>query len=625
MSLILICVYSAMGAQEIQEITGFPGDRSSIIDNLRANHAHSSYPLRNLVDTSKPVNNRMYFSGRSEDDSWTEGAYLEVDVKADALDPSKDEDIFVMIRRYQNSTYPNAQPTMMEVKGKVDNSEWKTLFYSFFLFRGPYTTEYSEAIPVAKLAVDGAMPTKLRFEVVTTNNNRRFESVENSYHPIGMTGFDVIKIRRGDPYNFTMLDRTHLTTDYLKDIHDFTFVPSHGVVDPVNCPSEWSEITDSDRQTLKDKEIDIELPDFTFIDSSNSKYDLDAGQYRQRTHTIEHIVYAIPGDMVMLYSYYGMTGVDNYLENFSHWYNYKTGGRLSYKPDWGDGIEREYELLDFLNDPSQIQITDKAGYFGGQSMNIERITVNSPDEYVAMVNKLNSETTKPHFVEITADLDFTGKEVPMIKSFHGVYNGNGHRISNLIYENKEDNAGLICQTTSNTVVENVVIDATCRFVAKSHVGGVIGQHSKGSLTIRNIHTEATVYGTAASPSEQTATGLLGYCNNGAYTPLLIEDCYVGGKIGNEATNHGSSHNAALIGWWQTNGNTAPAELKNVIVDCEITGYDGANNRKYIRSYHSTNEYPVSIDADGTIHKGVFSFYNCYGNIDTEDLCWFTTS
>lgn len=623
-SLMLVWVYTVAQAQDPQEIQGFHGDTFSIIKNLRANHVHASYPLSNLAGTN---NKLMYFSGRSEDvaGGWKEGAYLEVDVMDGILDPTKDEDIFVMIRRYDNSTYPHAQPTMMEVKGTADESNWKTLFYAFFLFRGPYTTEYSEAIPVAKLEVDGMMPSKLRFEVVTTNNNRRFESGEDNFHPMGMTGFDVIKVGRGMPYSSTMLDRTHLVTDHLKDLRDFSFVPSRGVVDDRNLPSGWSEITDDDKNTLQEKNIEIEFPDFSYINSTDSKYDLDPGQKRQRTHTIEHIVYAMPGDMVMLYPYYGMSGVTNYHENFSHWYNYKTGGRLTYKPDWEDGIKREYELLDFLNDPSQIQITDRAGYFGGQSMNIDKIMVNSPDEYMAMVNKVNSETSKPHFVELTANLDFSGKDVPMINSFYGVFNGNGHTISNLIYEKNGDNAGLICQTTSNTVVENVVIDPTCKFVAKSHVGGVIGQHSKGSLTLRNIHAEATVYGTAATPTEQTATGLIGYCNNGAYTPLLIEDCYVGGKIGNVLTNHGSSNNAALIGWWQTNGNSAPAELKNVIVDCEITGFDTGVNRKFIRSYHSTNEYPVSNDEDGAIHKGIFSFYNCYGKLDPNDLCWFTTS
>ena len=146
--------FAVVNAQESQELTGYGRDLS-IIENLRVNHAHKDFPLKNLVDMELDANERFYFSGRSEDvdGGWTEGAYLEVDVKADALDPSKAEDIFVLIRRYKDDSYPSAQPTMMEVKGLPEgggDNDWKTLFYAYFIFRGPCTTALLLLRPIGR-------------------------------------------------------------------------------------------------------------------------------------------------------------------------------------------------------------------------------------------------------------------------------------------------------------------------------------------------------------------------------------------------------------------------------------------------------------------------------------------
>ncbi|MDE5758884.1 MAG: hypothetical protein K2H85_09780, partial [Allobaculum sp.] len=311
---------------------------------------------------------------------------------------------------------------------------------------------------------------------------------------------------------------------------------------------------------------------------------------------------------------------------------------MSYCPVWSSS---KYDLLDFLADPSNIQVTDDYGFFGGPHLNVKTYVVNNADEWIKLAGEMNASKTATqlkdepicYYIELGADLDFTGKEnVEMMgtssRPFSYHLNGNGHTIKNLTISNPNDGeVGLIRYSSAGAIIENLNIDRSCTVIGSHRVGGVIGEHKGGPLTLRNIHTEATVYGTDTK-NEQVAAGLLGFCStvkDKDSNLLRIEDCYVGGKIGYVATNHGTSYNAALIAWWEVGDeskgitiNEAPVVLKNIIVDCDLTGYESASNKRYIRHRHNTYEI---VESGNIKKKSIFSFENCYGNIDQNDLCW----
>ena len=640
---------------------------------LNANHSAAGHEVGNLSDGNVDT---YFYTGDSK--NWGDNpAYIEFEVNDGMLSENDADNCIVACIRRHNSTatsLASAHPRAFRVDGQFeDNSGNKTafipLFYTYILFRGNATQEFSEKIPVSYLwknvlnATDvrnadpdltraGKKLTKLRFYVTLNNNNRRFESGAIELHDMAMSGFDVIKVARGEQYfspfdgNLQFTDRFHLTSDYLNDLNDIKFENTRGIVDPINIPSNWAEVTQADLdQVKKETGVDLSMPSYDFITgpTKDNPYPLDQGQRRQASHTVEHILYALPGDVVTLYPYYQLYSAEKgkYQFNYAHWYDYKTGGRMKINPSWS---VHSYDLLDFMTDPAKIQFTDNYGFFGSQHLNIDetnvvRREISTAQEWIDLTVELNGDANKNrnYYIYLTSDLDFKDVEDPVEPLCNSYYwpfnyylNGNGHTIKNLKIDRGENvgdkigvSTGLIGYSGSGGIIENLIIDSSCSIRGAYNVGGLIGEHQGGSLTIRNVRTEATVVGKRTN-NEQTAAGLIGFCNKQQSNPLSVVNCYVGGTVGDETLKHATSRNAALIAWWETNNNPAPAIFRNVVVNCNLIGYEkvGSNNhgpyKRYIRQRQ--NLAPIE-QVDGGVRKGNFEFYNCYGNIDRSDECW----
>lgn len=101
------------------------------------------------------------------------------------------------------------------------------------------------------------------------------------------------------------------------------------------------------------------------------------------------------------------------------------------------------------------------------------------------------------YYEQTADLDLssvTGTAGSLLSGFSGVYDGGGHKITNLNL-NGSENASIF-GTLAGTV-ENLVIDKTCSFSGKYRVAA-IAQFLSGNGTIKNCTSYASI--TCAAPT-----------------------------------------------------------------------------------------------------------------------------
>ncbi|MDE6638510.1 MAG: T9SS type A sorting domain-containing protein [Muribaculaceae bacterium] len=433
---------------------------------------------------------------------------------------------------------------------------------------------------------------------------------------MALNSFDVLKIPHDAPYSDTFVDNFHLESDYGSAFEHYEFVNTQGIADSRNSISGWEILNDSEIQRLQG--MGITYPDYNFItpesDKKRNPYPLDNGQKRQPTHTVEHTIYAMPGDVIPLYPYYGLSHTKNFKENFSHWYEYKSGSIPNYTTPWSG---EKVDLLDFLTDPSRIQKTSGNGFYGGQYMNPATIyRVSNAEEYIEAVRKINDYDQKA-IIELTDDLDFDGIDGynAMIcpsweKKFTGQINGNGHKISNLVI-NKPDMESiglLIGWTDKGAVIENLIIDNTCSILGKRNIG-LIGFHAGYDLTVRNIRTEATIQAVNSQ-----AGGILGNSDKN-YSYMTLEDCYVGGKVGID----GQFENAALIGWWYMYNNNNITKLKNIVVTCEVLGTDSNGYRRYIRSEHSSQ--PMVDYGNDIKGRGLFRFENCHGTLEVADECW----
>lgn len=301
-----------------------------------------------------------------------------------------------------------------------EGENWRELCYIFLMYRGPYTKEFSSRVAIKKFWMnmtaqdtdgnplfayihspevvdekasigpnDGIAPaglwsdyafnsdgtprklTKMRFYVEANNNRSWDPDTEN--RSMVMSRFDVIRLTPTEDYESVQngyRDRFHLKSDYIDTYQNHTFVNTNGIFNSKNNVPGWTDnydaiknMLDSDNKVkLNGVTTDITMPSFELIDSNNKDGEIiDQDQYRQPTHTVEHIIYAIPGDVVALYPYYQMASSNQFRDNFAHWYNYKTGGRLVYNAPWSN---IDYDLLDFAIDPSKIKISNKYGFYG---------------------------------------------------------------------------------------------------------------------------------------------------------------------------------------------------------------------------------------------------------------------
>ncbi|MDE7412611.1 MAG: T9SS type A sorting domain-containing protein [Muribaculaceae bacterium] len=447
----------------------------------------------------------------------------------------------------------------------------------------------------------------------------------------------------------TFHESDNLPDQYLKNLHNYKFKNTRGMKDlapnripwiPENRqdPDQWEFPTESDAAKISD--AGVTLPSFDFIEGG----ELEAGQQRQPTHIVEHIIYARPGDAISLYPYYGLeeyrkvgenapiVSTTDFLETFSHWYDYKTGGRVIHK---SEETGKSYDLLDFPYDRQYIQISDY-GFYGGIYMSdggrndipglASTYKVSNADEYNNAVVAINNNDGKGNIV-IVGNLDFTGKNIELLGSenrpFIGVIDGNCYTISNMTISSNDDCIGLIRYAGDGAALYNLVFD-NCNISGNTQVG-LVGFHYGGGLTVKNltIKDNCSITGKKNDGEENFVSGILGRSPNEVDNHLTIENVYIGGRIGNPVNtpeDQKYKKNTAICGWLMTSAASTPSYFKNIVVNCEIEGMENLGREAYVR--HFLGDDPVKDDNTGiyTENTGSTKFYftNCYGNIIREE-------
>lgn len=479
-------------------------------------------------------------------DAITHEHFIDV-IFPDGLTLAENDSIVVMLRRTNARL---AQPTAFEIRGS-ENPEsvtsepttWTEGFrYAFFTYRGVKTMEYSARIPL----ITGKTYYRLRF-IIKANNSKSFSQA--GFRHIDISEFQIYKLTGTDQYPGNLADRFHLKTDMHYDYADYKLLRTGGILDPevrrgVSNLDNWIGTNPGlDRNTGKwtqnldffEKYKDrLSPPDYTQVSNANDSRVMPGVEY-QPTHVTEHELYAIPGDAVALYPFYGLNTTTAYEEKFSHWYNYQTGGNVT--------DSKGNRVLDFLVDPSGITKSNEYGWYGGVALRYgisERKTyhINSVSDYKAFVTACNNG-------EITAigildtDLDFTGvtdidpigtNEAPFV----GCFNGRGHTIRNLnITKTNGRGVGLFGWISAGTVIENLVIDRSCTISGAAFVG-IIGGYKAGSTTglktveIANIVNHGTILSTGGNNG-----GILGFAQSGdgcSPVSLNIRSCAFTGTI-----------------------------------------------------------------------------------------------
>ena len=178
-----------------------------------------------------------------------------------------------------------------------------------------------------------------------------------------------------------------------------------------------------------------------------------------------------------------------------------------------------------------------------------------------MVNEYGGNTWN---AQLTEDIDmdiYTDLFEPIGSStapYCGHFDGQGHRISNLIINTGNNYTGLFGIIGNGAVIENLLLDETCSIATSGECVALVGGAPQGgTVTMRNLGNMGNVIA-----GGKQAAGIFG-ANSGSKAKVIIENCFSTGAI------QGSGECAAIAGWA---GSNSPV-VSNCWTCSEVSGND----------------------------------------------------
>lgn len=535
-----------------------------------------------------------------------------ITVKLDSpLTLGKEESlIFTTVRCTQHD---NMAPIHFLLEGSADGVNFDKICNIFYLYRGKGTREFSHRVRFTQTYQ------YFRLTVKANNSRTTHDGSDHGHRLMGLAELQIIRLNDSEMPGYGFKDNLHLVTDYDYHYRNYGYEYTDGFLNPANRKysvraDKWCEWDNwKDGKWTKDRDFleanGIAMPDYTMVTNADTESPvnrvLKAGEKRQPAYTTEHILYAVPGDLITLYPFYEFPreARPSFLINYSHWYDWTTGGHIVVK-NYDDTYSN---ALDLAIDPSGIIYSDKNGYFGGPGFWKYKtggvITISSVGDWLDFVDRVNKGSTTLN-ARIMADLDFTGyDDVDPVgktqdKAYCGKIDGQGHTIKGLVMSSTSANFGFIGYARDGMELRNINFDSKCIIEAPQSVG-IIGNLQTttteiknenqeviktviGEIVISNITSQATI--TCSESSGSNVGGVVGYGKS--YGKLTIENSIIGGLVTKNMSNPSSKLNAALIGWIDYTG-TNSVIFRNIIVTAQVPFYE-SESKYYWRAASSSN-------------------------------------
>lgn len=284
-------------------------------------------------------------------------------------------------------------------------------------------------------------------------------------------------------------------------------------------------------------------------------------------------------------------------------------GTVSYNNDGGSSVIDPHDMVDGICSVCG-QLEKDGGYFLIPSAKALKW-------YADYVNAGNSYAN----ARLTADIDMTGVEWTPISDdsnhFKGVFDGQGHKISNLVFDNGDyaNPVGLF-GTANGATFRNFYLDETCSFNGNAkYMGGVVGHSTSGPVTFEHVGFAGSVVNTCVINDCGTA-GILGNANGGSLANF--DYCWVAGHV------EGQVDVAAFSAWEgnvgaHINNCWAVADLNKFQDDAHYLARCGASFT-VANTYTNKGTQGTIIDIDETmLHNGELCFKL---NGDQSKLTWY---
>ena len=141
--------------------------------------------------------------------------------------------------------------------------------------------------------------------------------------------------------------------------------------------------------------------------------------------------------------------------------------------------------------------------------------VGTADELIAVAAKIASKNNfKGKSIELTADIDMTGKTWTMVDKFSGTLDGNGFAIKGIKIESATDHVAMF-KTLDGAVIKNLTLEGEVTVTATSGDGVValLAQYASGDdVTIENVYVGGTITAPTHNKSYRVA-GIIAYVTN----------------------------------------------------------------------------------------------------------------
>ena len=248
-------------------------------------------------------------------------------------------------------------------------------------------------------------------------------------------------------------------------------------------------------------------------------------------------------------------------------------------------------------------------------MKAQPVEISDAAGLVAFANRVNNGEGGLDAV-LTADIDMSGitdfpgigNDGSNLKRYHATFDGRGHRIKNLHMTGAD--IALFPVTSDNTIIKNLIIDASCSFIGTGRVAAFVSacnwdEWGSRKVEFYNCGNEAEVEGTA-----NNCGGLLG-CNYDGDIAIVMKNCFNAGHI------KGAGECGALSGWIGTQDANSISYCYNI---AEVEGLDGGNTNNLFRGHVGVWNLPNNNCYDTHYSHNTGSVFDA-SKVSSGELCW----
>ncbi len=197
----------------------------------------------------------------------------------------------------------------------------------------------------------------------------------------------------------------------------------------------------------------------------------------------------------------------------------------------------------------------RAQFGGGSGTQIDPYIIRTTSHWLELANNVNNGNGYfREYFRLDADLDFSGISFQPVgtngfypnprQPFVGSFDGNGHTISNVIYNGTSQASGLFGYAEYG-IIENLTLGGASNITDSYYAGGIIGTSDR--CTIRNCHVGSDVVIRATNSGAGGIVGMKWINGGGSIGNGSISDCT------NEGTVIGGSNVGGIIGYMGHSG------------------------------------------------------------------------